>query len=267
MKKLIVFAALFSSFSLMAQMKEGRIVYERITQLPTRFLSNMDPNIAAQIPKTRKEQFELLFSNNQALWQVIPDATNDGDANTFASGGVVLRFAGGGTDVSYYDFNKGTSVSQREIAEKNYLVSDSIQKMDWKLSDETKTILTYTAKKATSQRITTRPQINMENGEMKRVMIPDTLTIVAWFTTDIPVPAGPGMYQGQLPGMILELDENNGQTVFKAIETSPKVSANKIKEPKDGKKMTAAEFAKERDRVMEEMRKNMPGGMQIRTMN
>jgi predicted metallo-beta-lactamase superfamily hydrolase len=33
---------------------------------------------------------------------------------------------------------------------------------------------------------------------------------------------------------------------------------NNIKEPKGGKKLTAAEFATEREKLMEEMRKNMP---------
>ena len=78
---------------------------------------------------------------------------------------------------------------------------------------------------------------------------------------------GPTTYQGQLPGLILELDENNGRTFFKAVEVSPKVSVSKIKEPKDGKKITAAEFDKERDKVMEEMRRNMPNGNGVRTMN
>ncbi len=64
--------------------------------------------------------------------------------------------------------------------------------------------------------------------------------------------------------MILELDVNNGQSVTKAIEFSPKVAVTKIKEPKDGKHMTAAEFSKEREKMMEEMRKNMPAGNVIR---
>jgi hypothetical protein len=51
------------------------------------------------------------------------------------------------------------------------------------------------------------------------------------------------------------------------VEVSPKVNVSKIKEPKDGKKMTATEFDKERDRVMEEMRKNMPNGMRMRVQN
>jgi len=110
-------------------------------------------------------------------------------------------------------------------------------------------------------------QMGMENGKMKREQVPDTTAAIAWFTADIPVSVGPAAYQGQLPGLILELDENNGRTIFKAVEVSPKVSVSKIKEPKDGKKITAAEFDKQRDKVMEEMRRNAPNGMRIRTMN
>jgi GLPGLI family protein len=107
----------------------------------------------------------------------------------------------------------------------------------------------------------------MENGELKRQQVPDTLNIIAWFTTEIPVAVGPSDYQGQLPGAILELDVNKGQTVIRAVEFSPKVNVAKIKEPKDGKRVTAAEYTSERDKLMEQMRRNMPAGNIIRTMN
>jgi GLPGLI family protein len=105
--------------------------------------------------------------------------------------------------------------------------------------------------------------MSMENGEMKREMRTDTAKVIAWYTTDVPVPAGPN-YAGQLPGLILELDVNNGQSVIRAVEFSPKVAANKIKEPKDGKKMSNAEYLAERDKIMDEMRKNMPAGNRFR---
>jgi len=250
-------------------MKEGRVVYERTFQLPTRMFGG-NPDIAAQLPRARTDQYELLFGNNQSLWQYLPDANGEGDPNTFTANGgaMVLRFAGGSNDISYCNLDKGTRIDQREIVDKNYVVTDSIRKLDWKLSGESKTILNYKAFKATAQRIGSRMQMTMENGEMKREQVPDTVSIVAWFTTDVPVAVGPATYQGQLPGLILELDENNGRTFFKAVEVSPKVSVSKIKEPKDGKKISATEFDKERDKVMEEMRRNVPNGqMRIRTMN
>ena len=269
MKQIFVIFFIACSFYSSSQLKEGRVIYERTFQLPTRIFGAANPDIVAQLPKSRTDQYELLFSNNQSLWQYLPDANGEGDPNTITAGGgtMVFRFAGGSNDISYFNFDKGLSVSQREIADKNYVVTDSVRKLDWKLSDESKTILNYKAFKATAKRISTRPRMTMENGEMKREIVPDTLTVIAWFTADIPVSTGPAIYQGQLPGLILELEENNGQTVFKAVEVSSKVNVSKIKEPKDGKKITQAEFEKERDKMMEEMRKNMPNGMRVRTMN
>jgi GLPGLI family protein len=254
MKKILLSASLALSLMAQAQMKEGRIVYERTLQLPVRMF-NADPEVAAKIPKSRTDQFELLFGNNQSLWQFLPSAAND-DAGTFSGNGVVLRF-GGANETSYYNFEKGTRVDQREVMDRSFVITDSISKGQWKLTDETKTILNHTVHKAVGQRISSRTQMTMENGEMKRQVIPDTAVVIAWFTTDIPLPIGPEV-QGQLPGAILELDINKGQTIYTALEISPKVNVGKIKEPKDGKKVTAAEFAKERDKIMEEMRKNMP---------
>jgi len=264
MKKVLTICLLIFTLFSDAQTKEGRVVYERVFQLPTRMF-NVDPSVAAQIPKSRTDQYELLFSNNHVLWQYIPNATNEGDGNVFAGGGVVFRFAGSG-DISFFDLDNGTRVDQREIMDRSYVVTDSIRKQQWKLTEETKTILNHLSRKATSQRISTRMQMTMENGEMKRTPIQDTSTVVAWFTTDIPVSAGPE-FSGQLPGLILELDIANGQTVYHALEISPSVNAKKIKEPKDGKKLTAAEFTVERDKIMEEMRKNSPAGMDIRIQN
>jgi GLPGLI family protein len=262
MKHLLLPAMLLVTLSAFSQMKEGKIIYERVFQLPVRTF-NVDPAIAAQIPKSRTDQYELLFANNQSLWQYLPSAANDADGNTVAGGGMVFRFNAGNNDVSYCNFEKGTKIDQREIAEKSYVVTDSIRKQVWKLTDETKTILNYPVRKATSTRVSTRMQMSMENGIMKRDPVQDTSAVVAWFTTDIPVSVGPE-FQGQLPGAILELDIANGQTVYKALEVSPKVSVSKIKEPKDGKKMSAEQFAKEREKVMEEMRRNMPSGNVIR---
>lgn len=263
MKRYLLIAALGFSLGASAQLKEGRIVYERTFQLPVRTFRDIDPEIAKQIPKSRTDQFELLFANNQSLWQFLPNAANDGGEQTFGGGGMVLRFSGGSNEISFADFTKRTRVDQREVMEKAFLVSDSLSKLDWKLTDEFKSILEYNCMKATSSRVITRTQMSMENGEMKSTPISDTQTVVAWFTTNIPVPAGPE-YQGQLPGLILELNIANGQTVYKAIEISPKVNTGKIKPPKEGKKVTAAEFTKEREKIMEEMQKNMPNGGSFR---
>lgn len=263
MKKIITIAAAVFALAAQAQTKEGKVIYERTVQISNvRFGGNLPPEIQAQMPKSRTDQFELLFTQQHSLYQFLPNAADEG-GGTFSSGGMVIQMRGGSNDVTYIDFEKGTRTDQREIMEKNFVVADTITKLQWKMSEETKPILNFIAHKATATTVNQRPRMTMENGEMKREMISDTVKVIAWYTTSVPVSAGPN-YTGQLPGLILELDVNNGQTVTKAIEFSPKVAANKIKEPKDGKKLTAAEFSKEREKLLEEMRKNMPAGNMIR---
>lgn len=236
-------------------------MYERTVQMPAP-PADMPSEIRQQLPRSRTAQYELLFTPEHSLWQYLPNAAAD-DQSTFSSGGMVIRIAGAGNEVTYVNFAQAMRTDQREMFEKNFVVTDTLTKVPWKLSEETKPILNFTARKATGTSIRTRPRMTMENGEMKREIISDTVSVVAWYTTEVPVPAGPD-FQGQLPGLMLELDINKGQNITKAIEFSPKVSAAKIKAPNDGKKLTAAEFDKEREKMVGEMRKNMPNGNFIR---
>ena len=112
MKKILLPACLLFFVMAQAQMKEGRIIYERTVRLPVRAF-NADPEIASQLPKTRTDQFELLFGNNQSLWQYLPGIGNE-DPGTISGNGVVLRFASGANDVSYCNFDKRTRTDQRE---------------------------------------------------------------------------------------------------------------------------------------------------------
>lgn len=265
MKKILIAVCLFAAVFTVQAQKEGKVIYERTVQMQRR-MQGMNPDIASQLPPSRTDNFELLFGNNQSLWRNIPKA--EGNDQTISSGGSVMVMRSVGTDdVVYYDFSTGVRTDKRELFDNSFIVQDSVRKLNWKLTDETKTILGHTAKKATAQRIGTSYRMSMENGEMKREAVADTSTIVAWFTTDFPVSTGPFEFQGQLPGLILQLDINNGRTVYNAIEIAPKVSLSSIKEPKGGKKVTEAEYVKEREKMMEEMRKNMPSGTNIRIQN
>jgi GLPGLI family protein len=164
----------------------------------------------------------------------------------------------GQDDIVFHDFTRAEIVEQRGMFDKKFIVEDSIHKLSWKLSEETQTILGHVCRKATAQRMGKSYRMTMDNGKMERKEFDDTTNIVAWFTTDIPVSAGPEV-QGQLPGLILALDMNNGRIVYKAIELSPKVEIASIKAPTKGKKLAPQEFIKERDKMMDEMQKNNQG--------
>ncbi|HVT85735.1 MAG TPA: GLPGLI family protein [Chitinophagaceae bacterium] len=251
--------ALFLSSFAWTQQKEGTVTYERTTQMQIHFAGAND-EMERMIPKSRTDKFQLTFGNNQSLWKMAPQDNNDDD-NSFGGNGMQIRMVvAGSDDVMYCNFDAAKKVEQREVFDKKFIVEDSIRRMQWKLSDETKTILNHLCQKATATSYGKRMTMNMDNGNMERKEVADTSNIIAWFTTDIPVSAGPAEYQGQLPGLILEMDINNGRQVYKALDISEKADVASIKEPSGKKRYTPEEFNKERDKMMEEMQKNNQGG-------
>ena len=245
-----------------AQQKEGKIIYQRTTHL--QFVTSHDQGEETPVQNTRIDRFEMNFAKGQMIWKQMEDEMED-DNTAMGGGGIMIRTIGGGVDDAVFcDFEKERRVESREFFEKKFVISDSIRRGNWKLSDETKTILNHLCRKATSQRIGKRMMMTMANGKMERKEMDDTSSVVAWFTTDIPVPVAPEM-QGQLPGAILEMETNNGRTLYTALEISPKADIGAIKEPTKGKKVTPEEFTKERNKLMDEMEKNSQGGdMRIR---
>jgi len=232
------------------QQKQGRVLYERTVQM------RRDPDEMGQmIPPMRKDKLEVLFSNDQSLLRPVKDDAQEEMTAESGGGRHVFLMIDGNSDITYANFATGRIVEQREFGARNYIVADSISKLNWKLTGETRTVLNYPCQQAVAQRVGKRMSIAMENGELKNTEVADTMTVSAWFTLAIPVPAGPE-YQGQLPGLILAVDINNGRVVYQAVELSPKVDLEDIKEPSKGKKVTSAEFAKEREKVMKEMQGN-----------
>ncbi|MGN6294011.1 MAG: GLPGLI family protein [Chitinophagaceae bacterium] len=243
--------------SLFAQQKEGKVTYERSVQMQiTMAARGGEPQTISQ---TRTNKFELNFANNQMSWKQLEDEIQADEAQT---GGMMIRNLGGGQDdITFCDFSQSKKIEQRDFMDKRFLISDSIQKGNWKLTDETKTILDHLCRKATTQRIGKRMSTGMQNGKMERKEVDDTTTTIAWFTTDIPVPAGPEV-QGQLPGLILELEVNGGRTIYKALDIQAKPDMAAIKEPTKGKKVTRAEFTDETKKMIDQMQQN--GGMRFR---
>ena len=268
MKRLLIASAMLIAISSSAQVKEGKILYERTMQMQIR-ISDENPAFQNMIPRERKDKFELLFTLGKSLWQPVED-DGQGDETTFGEGNgmrMVIRMPGT-DDITFHNIAESKKVEQRELGGKSYIIADSIRKMSWKVAGETKVILGHNCMKATTQRMQESFRMTMDNGEAKRERVMDTLNIVAWFTNEIPGSFGPEMYQGQLPGTILEIDVNNGRNSFKAIEISPKLDVAKVKEPSKGKKSTAEEFAKEREKLMQDMMKNGGGpGMRVNIRN
>jgi GLPGLI family protein len=245
--------------NLLAQQKDGKVIYERTIQAQVAISNNGGEPVSQNV--TRKARFELNFANGKSSLQEMEDDIQDdnfgGGPNT-----IIRTFGSNPDDITFCDLTQAKLVEQRTFMDKQYLILDSIKRSGtWKLSEETKTILNHLCRKAVSERMGKRMTMGMENGNMVRKEVDDTISVVAWFTTDIPVSVGPES-QGQLPGLILEMETNRGRTKYIALEIQAKPDLSAIKEPTKGKKVTRAEFTDETRKLMDEMQKN--GGLRFR---
>lgn len=269
MKRIIITVAgvLISVWGLNAQQTQGTVVYERTSQMQLSF-SGMPGGMEQQMPRTRVDKFDLMFGNNQSLWkQSEKEGVDDGGAFTSSGGAEIRMVVAGNDDVLYNNFDSRKKVEKRDLFDKTFIIDDTLSSLKWKVTGETKMILDMPCMKAMATSTRKRVQVDMDNGKMTRKEIDDTSVIVAWFTSSIPVAAGPAEYQGQLPGLILEMDIKDGTQTFKAIRISDKVNTEEIIEPKGKKRYTPEEFKKEREKMMEEMNRNNQGGNRIIRMN
>lgn len=260
MKKYLLagFGLCIAAFSATAQQNQGKVTYTRTVKLQMSF-AGMPGGMEQQLPSSRTDKYELVFGNNQSLWKQGEQEQEEEPA--MGGEGMQIRMVvAGSNDVLYSNFDKSRKVEKREMFDRTFIVDDTITKLKWKMTGESKAILDHNCMKAEAVRISKRMTMNMDNGKMERKEIDDTAKVQAWFAMDIPVSAGPSEFQGQLPGLILELDVRNGDQVYKATSLTDKADLSVIKEPTGKKKYTQEEFKKERDKMLEEMNQNNGGG-------
>ncbi|MEY2901012.1 MAG: hypothetical protein RLY89_118 [Bacteroidota bacterium] len=268
MRKVLLSFTCLSGFLLAnAQQKEGTIVFERKINM---YKTITDEQMRAMMPEFRTSKHMLLFSDSISVYKAIPD---DEAPDPFAGGGgggprMIMRFGNDGGDL-YKNFSQSKSILSTELGGKNFLILDSIKPQPWKLSMETKQILGQTCHKATRKipaavmgmRMVTMggPGAATKDTTVQKPVAPKDWEVVAWFADNLISPVGPESY-GQLPGVILELDIDNGRTVYTAKEIKASVDAKELKEPKKGKVVTQEEYRK----LMQQMMQNQGGPSMIR---
>jgi GLPGLI family protein len=276
MKKIqIVFGLLLAltslSTSATAQMKEGKISYERKINMHRNL---PDPQMKSMVPEFRTDKFELIFNENSSLFRsVVDDEAPDPFANAGGGGGGGMRMNFRmPTANTYTDLAKQMQYEERAFFEKEFLIVDSLKQYKWKLSEETKTIAKQLCKKATT--MITAPQMRMRvsiggagnnaDTTTNTVRAPKETELVVWYAENIPVSFGPDNYSG-LPGVIMEIDQDNGATVTTAVEVSAKYPKKELVAPSKGDKMNRAQFQESMQKLMQDMQRGGGmGGMRIR---
>ena len=147
MKKILLSAlSLLSICTVIAQMKEGTIIYERKMNLHR---SLTDPQMKAMMPEFRTSKHQLLFSDSTSVYKAVQEEEAP-DPFAGGEGGSRMVFRMGGAEGEQYrNFSQAKAVESRELGAKTYLIEDSIKAQGWKLTEETATFLNYPVKKAT----------------------------------------------------------------------------------------------------------------------
>ena len=253
--------------NVMAQMKEGKISYERKINMHRNL---PDPQMKSMIPEFRTDKFELIFNESVSLFRsVVDDEAPDPFANAGGGGGGGMRMNFRmPTENTFTDVAKQMQYEERAFFEKEFLIVDSLKQYKWKLSEETKTIAKQLCKKATT--MISAPQMRMRvsiggggnntDTTANTPRAPKETELVVWYAENIPVSFGPDSYNG-LPGVIMEIDQDNGANVTTAVEVSAKYPKKELVAPTKGEKMNRAQFQENMQKLMQDMQRG--GGIRM----
>ena len=218
----------------------------------------------AQMRKMFQKTFTLDFTKSESMYK--EEQELDAPKGPSANGGVMVMVMGGdgSSDILYKNFLENRTAHKTELLGKVFLIKDNLVAYDWELTGETKNIGIYTCYKAVYEREEESIEINMIDGEVKEEKVTKKTTLVAWYTTDVPVSNGPNNYGG-LPGLILEVNDGDLTIVCSELVLNPK-KVKEIIEPVKGKIVARKKFediAKEKTKEMMDRYKTRDGGMRI----
>ncbi len=222
---LAVLATLFLALPAHIQGQDsGTITYEKVVDFGLKPNGNARwDNFIADLPKKGTFVYVLSFARDQALFQEDPTQREEQPPTLRrALNGVKLRNEPKPEIKQIFmDFDKGEKTEQLEFMTRSFLVKEKLNENAWKITTNKKKVLDYVCFGA---------EMQVEGG-----------TITAWFTSEIPVSAGPDGYHG-LPGMILGVEKEGTMLVLASkVELNPPSTLN---QPSGGQKMSREAFEK-----------------------
>lgn len=250
MKNLItLLAGLLMTISAMAQ-TEGRIAYSRIMQMNISAPEGME-EMFKNMPKEQTAKKELIFNKTQSVYQKPEgDIGTDDNMVHLSQGEMEISFDFKEPETSLYmDLEKKEKIDQQDFMGKLFLVKSTTGERKWKLGSRKLKVGDYICMEATTT-------------------IKDTVPVIAWYTPQIRVSAGPSGYEG-LPGMILKVEEGDNIVHLATDIQLEAIDPEAISAPTKGKKVSIEKFEKIRKEKLEELgiMTGKGGGIQIMTID
>lgn len=260
MNRLTPVLALLVGLPLLATAQSGTVLYDQATRLDLNLPANSP--FASRIPKNIVKPMQLTFTPAATLFGAGTRAQDGpgGGGDFRARGGEVMvtreisggemammatrmGFMGGGAGSdaisgAYTDLSDGSYTEMHDFLGRVFRIPTERPTFAWKMTGEQATFLGHPVYQAIAQQ--------------------DSTTIDAWFTPDIPIPAGPAQYGG-LPGLILTLAVDSNRVVYTATAIDTTTAIKAIKAPSEGSKVTRAEYDKIVEEKMAELAKSRRG--------
>lgn len=280
MKKL-TYLLLVLAFSQVQAQKDfqGMAVYESKTQAPKfegmraanrDITPEMQKSMEERMKKMLEKTFILNFDKTASIYKEEEKLDTPGQQGGGMRMMMNSMMGGGGT--FYKDVKTKSYTVDKEFMGKEFLVVDSLPKLNWKLEQETKQIGGYNCFKATAVKEASktdfrnfRPKNNDDKkDEVKKTSgdtktnfednfeIPKEIVVTAWYTPEIPVNQGPENYWG-LPGLILEVNDGKTTILCSKIVLNAKDKVE-IKPSKKGKVISQKDYDETVIKKMEEFR-------------
>ena len=234
----LFFSVLFISVTVTGQdltgksTTSGKIFFVERVKLEIK-LEGDAAQFAESLPKEQVSEKVLYFNPDYSLYHA-DDSRKTDEVMAQQTGHMAIRMIiSGGNDKTFYDLKNKKKIEQKEFMTRMFLIEGDLGATDWKLTGNSRTILGYNCQEATRT-----------DNEKK---------ITAWFAPAIPVPTGPAGYAG-LPGIVLMVDIDNGKRTITATSVDPAFnSTDMLIKPKEGKRVTEAEYKKIVEEKMKEM--------------
>ena len=175
----------------------------------------------------------------------------------------------------YKNISDNQFVQDQDFYGRQFLITDSLEKLDWKIGNETKQIGKYLCIKATAVKTVDEFDWRSMRGKSRKnktesqkksektksitedIEITKTINVVAWYTPQIPISQGPGEFWG-LPGLILEVNADRTTILCSKITLNPQDKI-KIKAPEKGRVISRDDYNSTVKQKMIEMREMYRG--------
>lgn len=238
----VVTALLLLCFAtpLIGTAQQGTVKYEETIKLKIELPPEM-ADMKDKIPSSQSGMKVLLFNEVASLMKPAPPEETKENKAVTTGGGMVFKIGMDGAENELYsNFEDETAIEKRDFMGRTFLIDGGEDPIPWKLTNERSEFLGYMCLRATA--------------------VVDSTEIEAWFTPEVPVPAGPDKYTG-LPGLILVLNIDGGDRTYVAKElVLDELPEGAIAAPKKGKKVTRTEFDEIVAEKMKEMGAQRSGG-------